>query len=327
MAASEPLCAHMYTRYTEETAPQSFAIVFACFNNDVTTVQELIKDTPFSAVELLQCVMRKGISGKWRLPMMNVFEFLLSRVTPEEINEPFIAYTGEKHTLLTWFCYTVMSSHHTLLYNEKLAALVMQGADLHQEVNHKTGASYLVQHYNIDYLKVYMELGGKYTEGHLLVNSISTLSEKKYQNWIQQFVHNDSSYIPQIVHSPSSNNEMFSYLLNVCKLDPNEIDPSTGMNTLIAVCSEGSYRRLNMVLERFNGLLHLDIDTKTQEGTTAMDWALRHSTDIADRLNVFIHVKRIELNEVLHEEYNILHDKLGFHIPAVKQTIMDFITA
>jgi ankyrin repeat protein len=172
-----------------------------------------------------------------------------------------------------------------------------------------------------------MELGGKYTEGHLLVNSINTLSEKKYQDWIQRFVRNDSSYIQQIVHSPSSNNEMFTYLLNVCKLDPNEIDPSTGMNTLIAVCSEGSYHRVNMLLERFNGLLHLDIDAKTREGTTAMDWALRRCTDIANRLHVFIHIKRIELNEVLHKEHKILHDKLGFHIPAIKQTIMDFITA
>jgi hypothetical protein len=170
-----------------------------------------------------------------------------------------------------------------------------------------------------------MELGGTYTEGHLLVNSISTLSEKKYQDWIQQFAHNDSSYLPRIMHSPSSNNDMFRYLLH--KLDPNEIDPSTGMNTLIAVCSEGSYHRLNILLERFNGLLHLDIDAKTREGVTAMDWALRHSTDVANRLHVFIHTKRTELNEVIRREYTVLHDNVGFDTLGIKQTIMDFITA
>ena len=79
-------------------------------------------------------------------------------------------------------------------------------------------------------------------------------------------------------------------------VNPNEIEPESGMNALIATCSEGCWDRLNALIGCFPGLFHLDIDAKTREGKTAMDWAQR--TDIPNfvlRLEIYMQTKKNEI--------------------------------
>ena len=311
MSATPSLRAYEYASYGQEHTPPFFDIVFACMRNNLELVKELIEDTHFSPVELIECIMYKWITVRWSPSALDTFEFLLSRITPEEINEPFVGRDGVTHTLVTWFCYTVITTspyvQATCHFKEKLAALCKHGADLRQLVNGKTGASYLVRQHDVSILKTYMDLGGSYTEGYLLVNSINVLTEETLQE-LEQWYRDSSDEMPFIdvprpVWTPWTNIQMFVHLC-LSGVNPNEIEPDSGMNTLIATCSEGCWDRLNVLIGCFPGLFHLDIDAKTREGKTAMDWALR--TDIPNfvlRLEFYMQTKKIELKEVMYETH------------------------
>ena len=346
MATYPFIRAHEYKQHIAEYTPSIFKIVFACHANNLEKVNELLEDTHFSAVELLECVM-----DKWRSCALKIFEFLLSRITPIEINETFIARNREEHTLLTWFCYkvsrTLKPSQDIFQFKEKLTALQMHGADLNKLVNGKTGASYLVQLIDLTYMakariiypiEVYIELGGDITKGHLLVNCIDVMSElqyKKQQEYIKTINNSlvDPMHFPlprELEHEPSKYMSMFRYVCHL-GLDPNEIEPYTGMNILQATCSEGSDDRLNILLESYNGLFQLDIDAKTTEGTTALQWALRHDEAFAHRLKTYIEAKKSEFKEVMYEVHveTIQHNQVlrfdGFHSSQFKQIVGEFL--
>ena len=309
MSATAYLRAYEYASICgEEYTPEYFDIVFASMRNNLELVQELIEDTHFSPVELIECIMYKWITVRWSPSALDTFEFLLSLVTPEEINEPFVGRDGVTHTLVTWFCYTIETTspyvQTTCHFKEKLAALTERGADLRQLVNGKTGASYLVRQHNVSILTEYMNYGGSYTDGYLLVNSINLMTEEKLQE-LQQWYRDSSGEmdlidVPRPVWSPWTNMQLFVHLC-LSGVNPNEIEPESGMNALIATCSEGCWDRLNALIGCFPGLFHLDIDAKTREGKTAMDWALR--TDIPNfvyRLEIYMQTKKNELKEVMY---------------------------
>ena len=309
MAATPYLRAYEYASICgQEHTPQCFDIVFACMDNKLERVKELIEDTHFSPVELIECIMYRWITVRWSPSALDTFEFLLSLVTPEEINEPFVGRDGVTCTLVTWFCYTIIATSPYIRvschFKEKLAELTARGANLRQLVNGKTGASYLVKQHDVTILKAYMDLGGSYTEGYLLVNSINLMTEEKLQElqqWYRDYTGKmDLIDVPRPVWSPWTNTQMFVHLC-LKGVNPNEIEPESGMNTLIATCSEGCPDRLNALLGCFPGLFHLDIDTKTREGKTAMDWAVRTDNDrFVHRLEMYMHTKKNELKEVMY---------------------------
>lgn len=310
MSATPCLRAYEYASICgQEYTPPYFDIVFACMRNNLELVKELIKDTHFSPVELIECIMYKWITVRWSPSALDTFEFLLSLVTPEEINEPFVGRDGVTHTLVTWLCYTLMTTspyvQTTCHFKDKLAALTERGANLRQLVNGKTGASYLVRQHDVSILVEYMNLGGSYTEGYLLVNSINLMTEEKLQE-LEQWYRDSSGEVsridvPRPVWSPWTNMQLFVHLC-MKGVNPNEIEPESGMNALIATCSEGSPSRLDTLLGCFPGLFQLDIDAKTREGKTAMDWALRTDNDqFVHRLEMYIHTKKNELKEVMYE--------------------------
>lgn len=109
-------------------------------------------------------------------------------------------------------------------------------------IGKKTGLSYLVKQRDIYPVKVYIKLGGVYSLGHLLVNCIL----------LDKDIDIDTCY------------SMFTYLCSL-KLNPNEIDPCTGMNTFAAICSLDNRKcrpeiAVDILINYYIGLFELDID-------------------------------------------------------------------
>ena len=295
MAASTSpfIRAHEYMNYFPTYAPYCFKVVYACLDNDLKTAEELMSDTHFSAAELLEC----AINTK-NTTTPKTFQYLLSRITPKEINETFIARNGVTHTLLTYFCYTVsiieLPARRLQYFKDKLELLVQYGADLNKEVNGKTGASYLVKQRNIWLVQLYMNLGGDFKKGYLLVNTINWTSEEQYNR-------TESSYPKP--HISWNDSEMFRYLC-FSGVDPNEIEPESGMNTLIAACSESNADRFNLLLRYYNQAFDLDINIKTPQGKTVMDWAVRQkNVYYVQHLEEYIEQQNASFKQIMYEAH------------------------
>lgn len=317
--------------YGEKDPSPKYDIVYACQQSNIEKVNELIRDTKFSAFELLECVI-----DKWWICSIDIFEFLLSRITQKEINTTFIATDEKEYTLLIYLCKlaSLCKFFNNTLYMliEKITAFVKYGADLNQIVGEETGLSYLVRLNSIETVKKCIDMGADPTKGYLLINSINVMPEEKYNDRLPYF-EDMNVHLPRILkHERRYNQDMFQYLCGL-GLNPNEIQPSTGMNTLIGVCSEGDTNRLDILILFFKGLFQLDIDVKTPAGLTAMDWAMRHKDNhsLANRLEIYINTKKNEFKEVMYETYvdTIRHnEKLifdGFHNCRFKQVVVSFL--
>jgi hypothetical protein len=201
-------------------------------------------------------------------------------------------FPEEEHTLLTFFCYTA-SNYKNLdspifRFEEKLKLIIDHGYDPKGVVGvgKKTGLSYLVKQKDIYPVKVYIKLGGDYSLGHLLVNCI--LGNNNYT--------------------------MFEYLCSL-RLDPNEIEPCTGMNSLNAICSLNHEILLNILIKNYTGLFQLDINP------------LLKNFRLNTRLDIFTHTKKSEFDELMYKVHENAVDNrfTDIYLLGSKKVVGEFI--
>jgi len=197
------------------------------------------------------------------------------------------------------------------MFKEKLMMLLQHGADLNQVIGENTALSYLVRGNVVETVQLCIEMGANPHLGYLLNSAVHVMSESKYHARIaymekQKALGDEYPLLPKnLRHEEWDNNDMILFLCGL-GLDPNKIQPSTGMNALIATCSSGNVNTLDILLTSYKGLFHLDKHTKTPEGLTAMDWALRHplrgSTEnlLVYCLKRFINREKTEINNVMY---------------------------
>jgi len=212
---------------------------------------------------------------------LEIFKLFLSDITREKINECFIE-KDQEYTLLTFFCYKASTCRDLrcplIFFEEKLRLIIEHGGDPKRVVGigKKTGLSYLVKQRDIYPVKVYIKLGGVYSLGHLLVNCI--LLDKDI----------DTCY------------SMFTYLCSL-KLNPNEIDPCTGMNTFAAICSLDNRKcrpeiALDILINYYIGLFELDIDLDLD--------VTENSNKLDSRLEIYTSTKNNEFDELIDQVHN-----------------------
>jgi hypothetical protein len=144
----------------------------------------------------------------------------------------------------------------------------------------------------------------------------------------------------ELEHEVRYNNEMLFYLCDI-GLDPNEVVPSTGMNTIIALCSEGNAERIDLLFKRYKGLFQFDLHAKTHEGLTALDWGRRYpythnitgvvNYPICSLIQSYKNHENKEFKEVMYTAHidaiknnqTLCFD--GFHVRQFKQIIGSFL--
>jgi hypothetical protein len=165
---------HNYKNYIKSHSPSQNSIIFACHDNDISKVTSLLHESKWSAFELLQCVI-----DKWASCTIEIYEFLLSRITPTEMKNTFIVVKNV-YTLLT-LSRNEFYTKPKYMFKEKLIAFIQHGADINQLVGDKTALSYLVQTNEITGIKLCIQLGADPKRGYLLFNSINSMSDCTYK--------------------------------------------------------------------------------------------------------------------------------------------------
>lgn len=236
---------------------------------------------------------------------IEIFKLFLSYIKYEKINECFIATDKEEYTLLTFFCYIGSKfkdlDSPLLFFEEKLKLIIDHGGDPKQVVGigKKTGLSYLVKQNSIYLVKVYIKLGGDYRLGYLLVNCI--LGKHDYS--------------------------MFDYLSSL-RLDPNEIEPCTGMNALIAICSlENPEILLDKLIKNYVGLFEIDTDTKTHDNKAVDFINPINRYKLITRLDIYMHTKKCEFDELMHKVHeNTIDNRFtDIYLLGSKKVVGEFI--
>jgi len=181
---------------------------------------------------------------------------------------------------------------------------IQNGANCNAIFYNKTFLSYLVVTNNVRLVKKCVEeYGANPRLGNLLIHACNVLTESDYF-FIKDQTSEKPKYgstlanIPKMT-TPYSNLDVFSYLVNDLQLDVNEKDKN-GLTPLIAVCSEGSIAKVQMILARHPDFHHCTYSSYSmiarQEfaGVNCWTWAKR---------NEYIYPVLMQYKEELREIY------------------------
>jgi len=266
------------SRWEDYSLPR-FAILSACKDNDIATVQRLIGETKWTPFELMIKTIYGNSSGS------DVFDFLLPRLSSDEMTNTFLVPNGygEEHTFLSLYCSNIFYREKIETVQEKIAALIQAGSQLDQEIGDgKTVLSYLVKSdCNIAVLKMCIErFGANPHKGHLLLNSCNSVNRQKRDErveanlWYSRMLDYGGTPMaaPDEVESlnPFENIRVYRYLLQL-GLDLEDCEIETGLTPLLAVCSEGNIQKVQALLQC--GGPRLSFYRKTNEGLDVWFWA------------------------------------------------------
>jgi hypothetical protein len=164
---------------------------------------------------------------------------------------------------------------------------IKKGADINFIFFEQTYLSYLVKTNNVSLVKKCVEQYGANPHlSHLLIHACNVLTESQY-HFIEDQKGGKPRYritFPEKLSNMTTsyaNLDVFSYLVNDLQLDVNEKDKN-GLTPFIAVCSEGSIAKVQMILARNPDLHHCTYSSYSvlarQEfaGVDCWTWAKRN---------------------------------------------------
>lgn len=262
-----------------------FVILDACKKNDLVTVMKHIDETEWTPFEL----MIATLYGNERKD--DVFSFLLTRLTPEDMTRTFRYFNdGPEHTLLSYFCSLVFYRETLENIQSKIIRLVQAGSQFDQEIGaeRKTALSFLVTtDFNRAILKWCIEtLGVNHHKGHLLhyaCNFVSKVENEARQGatqWYSETMNGANTPMAEpdeiSLCKPHENHSVYRYLLSL-GLDLEECIEETGLTPLLAVCSEGNVDKIRAFLQV--GGVSVSLNRKTKEGLDVWFWAEQYKYD------------------------------------------------
>ena len=256
------------------------AIFYACMLNDLDTVMKHINKTKWTLFELMVITIHgKKIED-------DVFMFLLSRLSEEDMTKTFYSNLGVEHTLLSFYCFSILYRRDNKKVYEKIDSLIKKGSQIDQEVGlEKTALSYLVtDDYNLFIVRWMVELfDANPHKGHLLLNACNTISKEKHEARQKAEAEIRNGHFNGHFGAPSAENnaiidckpyeniKVYEYLLSL-NLDVDYRNVETGLTPLLSVCSEGQYKKIQKLL-KVGGYSKFSLNNKTNDDLDVWFWA------------------------------------------------------
>jgi hypothetical protein len=266
------------SRWEDYQLPR-FVMIDACKKNDLTTVMKLIDETEWSPFELMIMTIHGNERGD------QVFSFLLSRLSQEDMTKTFLYYDQDvEHTLLTFYCSLIFYREKLENVQSKMIRLIQAGSQLNQEVGdeRKTALSFMVTaDFNLSVLKWCIQtMGANPRQGHLLHHACNSISKHAHESrvqaeqWYAEMLNGTNTPMAEPEElsdcKPYENTQVYRYLLSL-GLDLEECITETGLTPLLSVCSEGNSDKVRAFLQV--GGANVSLYRKTKEGLDVWFWA------------------------------------------------------